>query len=365
MEYNAKNNLWVTHNGRGFSAEQSEFAEIAARDVDDNEIISTYAKKSEVYTLKPHGDVEIYSPGDTSVTHLVEVPNNKTSYVHNTICTEPLTINVMPEVNTSPNFAVEIKTDVDCEVEVRLRDETPLAKASSAVSELKAGKCYQLTCVGYCWTCAEFEEIPHMYFLGSREYHTVDLNGKVWMAENLDYWDSNIALNPSESTTTPSAWYQPGGSGFHGKRYGLLYNGYALEYIMANQDTLFPGWHVPTAAEWESLFESVGEYDTGLTIGWKNCHKFLSVRDWTGDGNANDGTNETGMNVHPTGWRHNNSFGYLNDLAFVWSATPNDTDSYTSYEFNDIYDRIRKDLNRSGMADAIPIRLVKNLDEYS
>jgi len=71
-----------------------------------------------------------------------------------------LTLNVDLSGSEIPNFAVEISAGVDCTVTVQKTvgsTSTVLNYATAAGNEIKAGKFYQLTCVGSCWTIAEFE----------------------------------------------------------------------------------------------------------------------------------------------------------------------------------------------------------------
>lgn len=87
----------------------------------------------------------------------VEVPNNKLSTLSTSQAT--LTLNVTPTSGTVPNFAVEITASVACTVTVTSTvggTPTTLKYAAAAGNELEASKTYQITCVGSCWTLAEF-----------------------------------------------------------------------------------------------------------------------------------------------------------------------------------------------------------------
>ena len=87
----------------------------------------------------------------------VEVPNNKLSTLSTS--QSSLTLNVTPSSGTVPNFAVEITASVSCTVTVTSTvggTQATLKYSISAGNELEASKTYQLTCVGSCWTLAEF-----------------------------------------------------------------------------------------------------------------------------------------------------------------------------------------------------------------
>lgn len=71
-----------------------------------------------------------------------------------------LTLNVNLEDNEVPNFAVEITATADCTLTVTSTNDltvTTLRKSVAGGDSLETGKFYQVTCVGNCWTLAEFE----------------------------------------------------------------------------------------------------------------------------------------------------------------------------------------------------------------
>lgn len=87
----------------------------------------------------------------------VDVPNNALS----TLATAQasLTLNVNLDGGDVPNFAVEVTPSTDVTLTVTNtvgNTTTALSPSVSAGNELAAGKKYQVTCVGSCWTLAEF-----------------------------------------------------------------------------------------------------------------------------------------------------------------------------------------------------------------
>jgi len=71
-----------------------------------------------------------------------------------------LTLNVNLEDDEVPNFAVEITATADCTLTVTSTNGltvTTLRKSVAGGDSLETGKFYQVTCVGNCWTLAEFE----------------------------------------------------------------------------------------------------------------------------------------------------------------------------------------------------------------
>lgn len=87
----------------------------------------------------------------------VNVPNNSLSTL--TTSQASLTLNVACAENEVPNFAVEITAGVAVTLTVTKTvgsTTTTLKHAEAAGNTLESGKFYQVTCVGSCWTLAEF-----------------------------------------------------------------------------------------------------------------------------------------------------------------------------------------------------------------
>jgi len=87
----------------------------------------------------------------------IDVPNNALSTL--TTAQSTLTLNVNVNADEVPNFAVEITTSTDVTLTVTKTVGSTMTTLNSSVAggnSLTAGKLYQVTCVGSCWTLAEF-----------------------------------------------------------------------------------------------------------------------------------------------------------------------------------------------------------------
>ena len=87
----------------------------------------------------------------------VSVPNNSVSTLSSSQAW--LTLNVELAAGEIPNFAVEITAGAAITLTVtKTVGSTPttLKYSAAAGNELESGKFYQVTCVGSCWTLAEF-----------------------------------------------------------------------------------------------------------------------------------------------------------------------------------------------------------------
>jgi len=157
--------LWGTFDGIGFSA-------LADKNGDD--ITETYATKHELagyqtklsYRISQGENRNEQLPGIAEPAKVYIFDNNKvTAFAWNLGGTIRLMCDI--EEPYTANFAVEFNvTGSDATVEVYLKQKnlngtytTIKAKPSiSAGSAVSSGKFYQLTCVGNCWTMAEFDE---------------------------------------------------------------------------------------------------------------------------------------------------------------------------------------------------------------
>jgi len=140
----------------------------------------------------------------------------------------------------------------------------------------------------------------------------VIIGAQVWMAKNLEITTFRNG-DPIPQAASDEAWSiavqnkQPAYC-YNGETYGKLYNWYAIN----DQRGLAPeGWHIPSDAEWTQLCDYLG----GEGVAGK---KMKSTSGWNNKGN---GTNESGFNGLPGGYRNNyGPFRYQGDNGHWWSA---------------------------------------------
>jgi uncharacterized protein (TIGR02145 family) len=144
------------------------------------------------------------------------------------------------------------------------------------------------------------------YFTDLRDgqkYRTVKMpDGKIWMAENLNYeTDNSWCYDNADSNCT---------------KYGRLYT---WDDAM---DACPTGWHLPSRSEWNNLESAVGS----------NAGKKLKSK--TGWNSGGNGTDDYGFSALPGGFRgyldHGGSFVYAGSDGKWWSATESDG----SYAYN-------------------------------
>ena len=146
------------------------------------------------------------------------------------------------------------------------------------------------------------------------KYKSIKIGSQIWMTENLNIDRfRNGDIIPEVRTNSEwekagkeckPAWCYYKNNPANGKKYGRLYNWYAVN----DRRGLAPkGWHIPTKAELETLASSAGNSNALKAVG------------------QGTGTNTTGFSALLAGCRNNN--GTFSNLA-----------SYTNYWSSSVYD---------------------------
>lgn len=149
--------------------------------------------------------------------------------------------------------------------------------------------------------------------IGGRTYRSVIIGGKEWLAENLDFKFSGLAIGQGSSSSEPRANYYQNNEatyGVNGNKYGLLYNWIAVKYLEDHKSELIPGWHVPTTTEWDALATAVGGSGVAGT-------KLKSTTGWS----SGNGDGSYGFAAFPAGHHNSGSFYDLGSSAYFWTAT--------------------------------------------
>jgi uncharacterized protein (TIGR02145 family) len=170
------------------------------------------------------------------------------------------------------------------------------------------------------------------------EFKSVEIGEQIWMAENLNV-DTFRNGDPIPEAKSDKAWKDAGEKGqpawryydnksINGKKYGKLYNWYAVN----DPRGLAPkGWHVPTDDEWTKLIDNLGGED-------KAGEKLKSSSGWYNDLNGN---NESGFSGLPGGACNGNGFWGIDERTSWWSSTELGT-SYAFCRYMDyLYDYVK------------------------
>lgn len=190
----------------------------------------------------------------------------------------------------------------------------------------------------------------------SISYKEIKIGNQVWMSENLNistfqngdiipYVEDDDEWKMAISNKKP-AWSYYLNSTEYGKKYGKLYNWFAI----SDSRGLAPeGWHIPTNYEWDILKEYLG----GSKIAGS---KIKSKEDWYSD-NPKD---ESGFNALVSGIRNFHG-GFDDNTAAYWSAPidNNGTEVFDVHSIESHYDNfsyIYRESNYNGYS----IRCIKN-----
>ena len=159
---------------------------------------------------------------------------------------------------------------------------------------------------------------------------TVTIGKQVWLTKNLDVRNFRNG-DPITQAKSIEEWKKAEREGIpawcyyenkkkNGKKYGKLYNWYAVN----DPRGLAPvGYHVPTDSDWWQLSEYLdGEFEAGKkmksTNGWQ---VYEGKEEWHVPGTHN-GSNESGFNGLPGGTRYNTGkFDKIGINGYFWSAS--------------------------------------------
>lgn len=172
-------------------------------------------------------------------------------------------------------------------------------------------------------------------------YKIVTIGSQTWMAENLNYADSATTkslLNRSWCYGNVAANCDVGGRLYTWAAAidsVALYDGvdgvdcgdYKTCSLPAKVQGICPdGWHLPTNAEWETLFTKVG----GNSMAGK---MLKSLTGWDEKYSTNgNGLDEYGFSALPAGYRYSNNFGNDGSRAYFWSVS--ESTRYCAYHVN-------------------------------
>ena len=159
-------------------------------------------------------------------------------------------------------------------------------------------------------------------------YTTIQIGTQCWMSENLaatkynDGTDIPLVTDNSAwaSLTTPAYCWYNNDSATYASTYGALYNWYS-----ADTSILCPtGWHVPSDGEWKTMEMALGMSQSQANVtGWRGTtdegEKMKSTSGWNNNGN---GTNSSGFNALPGGFRGGGGpYSNLGNGGIWWSSS--------------------------------------------
>lgn len=189
-------------------------------------------------------------------------------------------------------------------------------------------------------------------------YRTIDIGGRTWMAENLNYHDDSENMKNKNFCYDDSTTCE---------RYGRYYEWTAAMNIASKYEELLApdfsndeerrgicpeGWHIPDSLEWNSLLKIIPYKELMTEYGWELGKNSSSVT-------ANTGYNQSGFSVAPMGYRRSGYYSSIGAIAFfAVSNQRTQTESKATY-FSQSYARV----GSAYKYDAVSVRCIKNLGE--
>lgn len=146
---------------------------------------------------------------------------------------------------------------------------------------------------------------PKNVFMDTRDnniYLTVNIDGHVWMAENLRYLPA--VMTPDSGSITEASYYvyDYDGTDVNQAKQAAYYNSFGVLYNYPAATSACPAdWHLPSDSEWNELIEFVGA-DAGKKL------KDNTIMHWS---LPNNGTNEYGFNALGAGSRQTSTSSFL------------------------------------------------------
>lgn len=169
----------------------------------------------------------------------------------------------------------------------------------------------------------------------------IKIGEQIWAAKNLEVIKFNNGDSIPEATTEKE-WEQYGKEGKpawcyfnnnpeQGKKYGKLYNGFA---VFDSRGIAPSGWHIATDEEWTILTNYLGGDQVGGT-------KMKAKGGWLENGN---GSNESNFSALPGGsCRSSGTFDPISQNANWWSSTEGNKDNAWARSLNYNYGNIYRD----------------------
>ena len=150
-----------------------------------------------------------------------------------------------------------------------------------------------------------------------QKYRTVVINGKRWMAQNLNYKTKGGSWCYNDSVS-------------YCKKYGRLYDWNTAKTVCPN------GYHLPSRVEWDNLAHAIGDVrmqdttvyldnklDYRLDYWYDVGKKFKAKSGWNNFmGNNGNGTDDFGFLALPSGFRDpNGEFSNIGENGAWWAIT--------------------------------------------
>jgi len=289
--------LWKQYNGKGFAAEYAEYSERANKDVDGNEITSTYATKAELPDITGKAD-KVPPAAEGNLASL----NASGNLVDSGIAASWVTTAVS-NTHSHSNKAV--------------LDEIPVRSSTDNAMLFSENDSTAMKWVNWNFVTVS-KKTANSVLIGKTWYPYVKIGSNYWITENLrepigakntDYWIYD------ENTVVERGYIYKHSTVIKGE------SGVESDALLA---LLHDGWHIPTESDAYDLLGTAGVY-------WESHgYEFMAtdatrITPYTDDKGCTD---IYGFHAYPSGWYRSSGgsytpgFGGCNDYASYYTKTP-------------------------------------------
>lgn len=186
--------------------------------------------------------------------------------------------------------------------------------------------------------------------IGGRFYAVAPMpDGKIWLAENLDYKASGITIGGTDYSVPQACYYNNDEAtyGANGRKCGLMYSRLGVKHLVDNKNSLTPGWHVPTYTEWDTLVTALGT-NAGAKL------KASSVSWASGWG----GTDNYGFGALPGGYRRTNFYNAGTKVYF--GNDPSVGSTTTTWRYLKVLSNNSSDVGQENLVTSTSVYLRSN-----
>ena len=175
------------------------------------------------------------------------------------------------------------------------------------------------------------------------DYSLVHIGDQCWFSENCRYLPVVSPSNEGSDTDPYYYVYDYQGDDVEAAKatsnyetYGVLYNWPAV----MTDDICPSGWHIPTEPEWQTLEMELGmSVQEVLSTEWRGTDQGSQLKSTAGWANGGNGSNSSGFNGLPGGFRYTGGFNVGGSYIYLWSSSESGSSAWVRL-LGDDYDQV-------------------------
>lgn len=192
----------------------------------------------------------------------------------------------------------------------------------------------------------------------NRTYKTVTIDDQTWLAENFAYLPSVYPPKNLSSNLNRYYVYSIGSTDLAAAKATDYYKNLGVLYNWPAANASIPeGWHLPTKAEWNKLFNTISE---DFAIEQNDSTAFADIAKYLKNIGFDNGLNFYGLTVQPSSYilDTETTMAVPSDCCYFWSGSA--STEYTSWATNVKSNDETSVWSEFKVQSSFPIRLVKD-----